>query len=203
MKFKALLLVILTLATNALAMEPTEPIAPSNEQSAAQVAKKEETIKKAGIAADDNCMVCQDTAKGIPADQLNLTECCDNFICHSCQEAIRKTAQDNAALYSSEEGIGQSYAENGYILRNQLKALCPFCRADLVTKKSKLASTQKPIEIIDFEGTKFTLDPELSEALLKCTALEAHKLHGGVLDFSGNNRPIPFITKDYMFDWHN
>lgn len=194
MKFKALLFSILTLAPLCRAMEPIEPIDQPQEQQPAQLTETERRKQTSQIPADAACLVCQDEAKDIPADKLKLTNCCQNVLCQDCETGIRNTAQANVNAYQTEEGIAQSYEAYGQVIRNQLRALCPGCRANLATRKAKLASTQKPIEIIDAYGLPFTLEDELAAALLKCTALEAYTLHEGVLDFSGLKKQCPFLA---------
>lgn len=199
MKFKALLLSILTLAPLCRAMEPIEPIAQQQEQQLTQLTETERRKQTSRIPADTACLVCQDEAKDIPAGKLKLTNCCQNLLCQDCEEGVRKTAQDNVNLYQTEEGIAQSYGEYGEILRNQLRPLCPVCRVDLATRQAKLVSTQEPIEIIDINGEKFTMEDEQAAALLQCTALETYTSHEGVLDFSAlDHRKHSFLTKDYI-----
>lgn len=119
-------------------------------------------------------------AHTVDTNNLRITACCKNFICQPCENTIQETAARNAAQYQTAAG----QIAFGYAPRNQLKASCLLCRKDLKTNPAKLPCTQKPLEIIDANGTQFTLAPELTQALLQCTSLEALELHPGALDFS-------------------
>ncbi len=196
MKIKALLFGLLTLTGSVLAMEPIEPIA----QPPAPSAPETDVQKRARtntIDLDSQCMVCIEEAKKIPSEELRLTNCCHNFMCKPCEDQIRKIAQANADQYATAEGQIQFIQQNGYAPKDQLKALCPTCKDDL---RTRLASTQQPLKVIDIIGTKFTLEPKLAAALLKCSLiLKAYESNGGVLDFSGiSYKKYAFLTQDYI-----
>ncbi len=169
MKFKLLLPALLSISGACLAMEPIEP---THHQSASSAVGT--------IAADSQCPVCMEQAHTVDTNNLRITACCKNFICQPCENTIQETAARNAAQYQTAAG----QIAFGYAPRNQLKASCLLCRKDLKTNPAKLPCTQKPLEIIDANGTQFTLAPELTQALLQCTSLEALELHPGALDFS-------------------
>lgn len=191
MKFKAFLPALLALSILTQAMEP---IGRQQEQQTAQLTETELKKQTSRISGDDRCIICQEDAKDIAIGTLKLTNCCQNFICQDCENGIRQNAQANAEQYATPEGQIQFIQQNGFAPRNQLSALCPSCRSDLVTRNAKLISTQKPIKIIDVEGKQFTLEGEEAEALLKCTAIETYTSHEGILDFS-EQKMNTFLTE--------
>lgn len=53
------------------------------------------------------------------------------------------------------------------------------------------------LKVIDINGSEFSVNPELSHALLKCTNIETLQSHPGVLDFTGLNASHrPYLTQD-------
>lgn len=188
MKIKALFsLIIMALAPATFAMQ----MPPKSAQEAATV--------KTTVTAEDQCPVCQETAANTVQNELKITNCCQNFICASCENGIIQNARNIAAQNQTPEQRNLFANQHGFEPRNQLKANCPLCRKDLDTRAAKLLTQTESLEIIDVNGTKFNLDPELSQALLQCTNLEALEAHPGILDFSGlNHGKRGFLRKEFI-----
>jgi hypothetical protein len=182
MKFKFILPALLSISGACLAMEPIEPIPHDSSSTAVGT-----------IAADSQCPVCMEQANTLDKNNLRITSCCKNFICQPCENNIQETAARNAAQYQTAAGQIAFLEQNGYAPRNQLKAMCPLCRKDLSTSSATLLTQKEPLNIIDVKGAQFALEPELAQALLKCTNLEALEAHPGILDFS--NLKHKFLTQ--------
>lgn len=175
MKLKALLsLIVMALAPATFAMQM--PL--KSDQEAATV--------KTTVNGEDQCPVCQETAANTAQNELRITQCCQNFMCASCEKGIIENAHNNATQNQTPEQRDQFIQQHGYVPSNQLKAKCPLCRKDLITVPATLNSNSAhPSPFIDKAGKTFTLKSDLEKALLKCTALEKYK-KTDVYDFSTN-----------------
>lgn len=182
MKFKVLFsLIVMALTPSTFAMQMPS----KSTQEAATV--------KTTVKAEDQCPVCQESAANTAQSELKITQCCQNFICTSCENGIIENARNIVAQNQTPEQRNIFANQNGFEPRNQLKAMCPFCRKDLSTSTATLLTQKEPLNIIDVKGAQFTLEPELAQALLKCTNLEALEAHPGILDFS--NLKHKFLTQ--------
>lgn len=175
MKFKALFLAFFTVFSPAvMAMQ----MPPKSAQEASKV--------KTTVEADDKCAVCQEPAKNTPENELKITNCCQNFICASCENGIIQNARNIAAQNQTPEQRDQFIAQHGYVPSNQLEAKCPLCRKDLITVPvTRDSNSAHASPFIDISGKTFTLESDLEKALLKCTSLETYK-KTDVYDFSTN-----------------
>jgi hypothetical protein len=153
------------------------------------------------VAPEDQCPCCHETAQDIPENERQITVCCGNFICQTDANKIYNIAQSNAANYQTSEQQANFIAQRGFAPKNSLKALCPLCRKELQTRSAtiRIDEEQQSFAIIDIEGKEFQLEPQLAQAFLKCTALEAFESHPGVLDFSNiNGEQKNFLKKDMI-----
>jgi hypothetical protein len=129
--------------------------------------------KMSEVAEDEQCGVCYVDAKTLGESKLQATNCpCDKFICSNCVDRIKAEADGNAALTPEQR---DTFANaNHFDPINLSKAKCPFCRKPLTVRPIKLKkdySQQKPITIIDRDGSKIVLSGQESAALLKCVTI--------------------------------
>ncbi len=196
--FKHFLIGLLTLSMAPVyAMEPAQQLLPT-EPSKPSINSK----LISGIHEDDLCPICIEKAQSFAADQLRLTTCCGNFICANDANEIYERAQATAAAYQTREQKVAFIAERGFAPVDVLKALCPLCKKELKTVATFLSSNknQSALTIIDSEGIKFDLEPQLAQAFLTCNFLEAYEDHPEVLDFSNiNSAQKRILKKDYIF----